>query len=58
MAPNIDAIVVVYGLFDVDLLLGQPVLNGDIVLAVQNGVVTLSLPEDLVKTITLGNEDL
>ena len=58
LALNIDAIVVECGLSDVDLLLGQPALNGDVVLVVRNGVVTLSPPEDLIKAITLGDEDL
>ena len=58
VALNIDAIVIECGLSDVDLLLGQPALNGDIVLVVRNRVVTLSPPEDLIKAITLGDEDL
>ena len=47
----------VCGLSDIDLLLGQPELN-DIVLVVRNAVVILSPPEDLIKGITLGDEDL
>ena len=43
---------------DFDLLLSQPALNGNIVLLVRNGVVTLSPPKDLIKAITLGDEDL
>ena len=58
VALNIDAIVVECGLSDVDLLLGQPALNGDMVLVVRNCVVTLSPPEDLIKAIILGGEDV
>ena len=43
---------------DFDLLLSQPALNGNIVLLVRNGVVTLSPPKDLIKAITLDDEDL
>ena len=39
-------------------MLGKPALNGDIFLVVRDGVGTLSLPEDLIKAITLGDEDL
>ena len=58
MALNIDAIMVVCGLSDVDLLFGQPALKGDIVLVVQTGVVMLHPPDDLIKAITLGDEEL
>ena len=56
VALNIYAIVVECGLCDVDLLLGQPALNDDIILVARNDVVTLSPPENLIKAITLGDD--
>ena len=58
VALNIEAIMVVCGLSNVYHLLGQFVVNSNIVLVVQNCVVTLCLPEDLSNMITLGDEDL
>ena len=58
VALNIDAIVIVYGLFDVDLLLCQLARMVTFFLGCEMVWWTLSLPEHLVKAITFGNEAL
>ncbi|KAJ9591772.1 hypothetical protein L9F63_001708 [Diploptera punctata] len=55
-SSKLNAIVVTSGLSDVDLLLGQPALQGDVVLVVSGGTATLSRAEPSVLTSELDVE--
>ena len=55
---QIDAVVVDHDLSGVDLIIGQPALQGNVVLQVREGRVSLSRPEDLIQAIQLDEGDL